>query len=70
MEVFLAFIGFNNGLVICCVFGGIIGSFANAIRHTINLEGPPRHESEMTRASKDLQEKRGTWVFLRCFLGA
>lgn len=69
MEAFLAVIGFSNGLVISCVLGGVLGSFANAVRHTINLEGPPRHESELIWASKDLQEKRGAWLFLRCFLG-
>lgn len=47
----------------------MLGSFAHAIVKTIDLFGPPRVESDMKIASKDLQEKRGAWLYLRMVLG-
>jgi hypothetical protein len=56
-------------LIILCVIGSVLGSFANVIVKSINVDGPPVHEDKMKIASKELQEKRGIWIGLRMILG-
>lgn len=56
-------------LLVFCPLGGIVGSFAQAIVKTIDLEGPPTKEGDMHRASRELSELRGAWLTLRCALG-
>ncbi len=57
-------------LLIGCPIGSVIGSMAQAIVKTINLDGPPNKENDMRLASKELQELRGLWLSLRLTLGA
>lgn len=61
---------YDVALLLACPIGAVIGSFAQAIVQTIDLNGPPRNESEMTLASVELQELRGIWLGLRSILGA
>lgn len=56
-------------LIIGCPIGGVIGSMAQSIVKTIDLDGPPKRENDMRLASKELQELRGLWLFLRLTLG-
>lgn len=56
-------------LVILCPIGSVIGSFAQAIVLTIDLESPPNREEDMGIASESLREKRGMWLGLRLILG-
>lgn len=56
-------------LLLGCPIGGVVGSLAQAIVKTIDLKGPPRKESDMRLASKELRELRGIWLHLRLTLG-
>ncbi|MBR9867266.1 MAG: hypothetical protein GYB20_07020 [Oceanospirillales bacterium] len=61
---------FDLALIILCPIGGVIGSFAHAIIDTIDPISSPKDEKQAVFASKELQEKRGAWLGLRCTLGA
>lgn len=61
---------YDVALLVTCPIGAVLGSFAQAIVHTIDLKGPPTNESDMTFASPELQELRGAWLGLRLILGA
>jgi len=65
----LGFTAHDIALLVGCPIGGVIGSLAQAIVKTIDLEGPPSNENGMKRASKELQELRGIWLSLRMTLG-
>ena len=56
-------------LLVGCPIGGVIGSLAQAIVKTIDLNSPPNSEGDMRLASKELRELRGLWLHLRLTLG-
>lgn len=60
---------YDIALLIFCPAGAVVGSFAQAIVQTIDLDGPPRDESKMGWASENLQELRRAWLGLRMMLG-
>lgn len=66
----IGFTGYDLALLIACTFGGVVGSFAQAIVATINPDGPPRKEGELRIASTELQQARGAWMIMRFMLGA
>lgn len=66
----IGFTGYDLALLIACTFGGVVGSFAQAIVATINPDGPPRKEGELKIASAELQQARGAWMVMRFMLGA
>jgi hypothetical protein len=60
---------YDAALLIGCPIGGVVGSLAQAIVKTIDLDGPPKRENDMKLASKELQKLRGLWLHLRLTLG-
>ncbi|WP_345986908.1 hypothetical protein WCX18_06950 [Sulfurimonas sp. HSL1-2] len=65
----LGLTSYDIALLVGCPIGAVIGSLAQAIVKSIDLEGPPTNEDDMKIASKELQELRGTWLYLRMVLG-
>lgn len=61
---------FDMALLVCCPFGAVIGSLAQAIMLTIHPQQIPNKEGERYLASIELQEARGNWLGLRLMLGA
>jgi hypothetical protein len=60
----------DAALLVGCPIGGVIGSMAQAIVKTIDLNGPPNREDDMQLASEELQKLRGMWLYMRLTLGA
>lgn len=61
---------YDLALLFVCPIGAVLGGFAQAIVQTIDLNSPPRNESDLRWASPELQKLRGAWLGLRLTLGA
>ncbi|MGP9824052.1 hypothetical protein ACT048_06165 [Ectopseudomonas khazarica] len=66
----IGFTPFDYYLLLACIIGSVVGSFAQAIAATIHPDGPPNKEGIMQLASPELRQIRGIWLTLRLILGA
>ncbi len=56
-------------LPIACSIGGVIGSLAQAMVATIQLDGPPNRLGILQEAPPELAKMRGAWMVMRMFIG-